>query len=137
MKKLLIAILLTACATDPAVRRQQILLNAATVVDMETTFAALDRCGGACREANPILTAPVDRGRLLTYAIQFALNAFVIRMAERSKDKPGSFWKYMPHALIGGHAIAGALTVRFLLEPASSEDGAARAWREADACPDR
>src|SRR5688572_15841297 len=106
MKKLMIVLLLTGCATDPALRRQQIALNVATIVDMESTFAGLAKCGNSCREANPLLAGPVDHGRLLTYALQLGLNALVIHMAERTKDRPKSFWKYLPWSMTAGHGIA-------------------------------
>jgi hypothetical protein len=116
MKKLLIVILLTACATDPGIRRQQIALNVATVIDMESTFAGLRRCGDGCAEGNPLLAGPVDRGRLIAYGLQFALNALAIHMAERAKDRPRSFWKYLPFSLTVGHGVAAALNLRFLME---------------------
>jgi hypothetical protein len=114
MKKLLIVLMLTACATDPAIRRQQIALNIATVIDMESTFAGLAKCGDGCREANPLLAGPIDRGRLLTYAVQLGLNALVIHMAERTKEK--SFWRYLPWSLTAGHGVAATLNFRFLIE---------------------
>ena len=119
MKKLLIVVLLlTSCASNPAVRRQQIALNVAMVIDMESTFAGLEKCGG-CREGNPLLAGPVDRGRLLTYALQLGLNAFVVHMAERAKDRPRSFWKYLPWSLAAGHGIAAALNLRLLMQEES------------------
>ena len=119
MKKLLMVLLLTACATDPAIRRQQIALNVATIIDMESTFAGLARCGDGCREANPILAGAVDRGRLATYAIQFGLNALAIRMAEKARTRPNSFWKYLPWSLIAGHGLAATLNIRLLMEDRS------------------
>src|SRR5688500_246840 len=116
MSKLLIVLMLTGCATDPAIRRQQIALNIATVIDMESTFAGLAKCGDGCREANPLLAGPIGRGRLHTYALQMGLNAPAIHMAQRNREKPRSFWKYLPWPLTAGHGVAATFNLRFLFE---------------------
>jgi hypothetical protein len=95
-------------------------LTAATVFDVESTFAALDACRGTCTEGNVFGRGVVASGRGWTYGMQLTLAAGLTytswRMRRSTQPMLRRAW-WLPMALGGAmHLVGGLLNVRLARE---------------------
>jgi hypothetical protein len=64
-----------------------------SILDIESTFTALERCNGRCREGNPVMAPLVKAGRPLVYTSQMATNVAIISYSAWLKPRrPKSWW---------------------------------------------
>lgn len=82
-------------------------LTITTILDVETTFHALDRCS-TCYEANPLMAPFVKRGRGATYAFAFSLNVIQMERARRARKAGERHWYLGPALASGVHGILAA-----------------------------
>jgi hypothetical protein len=90
------------------------LLVAATIYDIETTVAGLDRCKN-CSEGNPFARAVVANGRPAMYAVGLASDFVLVYAAYKLKERGYSWWWALPAAGIAVHGLAGTMNLRFVL----------------------
>lgn len=93
-------------------------LTAATIYDIETTYAGLNRCE-TCREGNPLMRHVVEAGRPASYGVAMGLNAglmyysYRLRKSNNSSGKKRLWW-LLPTIAIGAHGVAGSLNLRYV-----------------------
>lgn len=83
------------------------LVVGATVFDYETTHYCVSRVRG-CREVNGVMAPFVSGGRLPTYVYGSAMNAGVLAVSYKLKQRGSKWWWVLPAANIGAHVIAGS-----------------------------
>lgn len=102
---------------DRAFLRETLILSAATIYDVETTFAGLGRCPN-CEEKNPIARRFVSAGRVETYAFAFAVDTSFLYLAHRLKTSEypdnRTRWRRPIRILAALHLSAGTLNLRFV-----------------------
>ena len=78
-------------------------MQAATVLDMESTFSVAKNCS-ACREANPFLRPLVNSGRPATYAVTTGIDLAAFYVAYRMRKDGKRYWWVPMVAATGLHA---------------------------------
>ncbi len=123
MKKLLIALIivfysLPAFAQEQTADKKFIFTSAflagATMLDVESTFAALNKCAGTCREGNPLMRPLFQSGRPAVYAVQGGVDVAVIAWSYKMKKDGNKLWWLVPVALGTAHGFAGGFNMRFV-----------------------
>ena len=122
MRTLFLLVLFVFCAS-PVLAQQKVadkkfiftssLLVGATVFNVESTFAALDKCNHTCEEGNLLMKPLFNLGRPAVYAVDGGVNAGIIYASYHMKKKGFKGW-WLPQ-LAGGavYAIAGGFNMRF------------------------
>jgi hypothetical protein len=94
-------------------------LIGATVYDIESTFAALDKCptNRECREANAVQRPFIARGRYTAYAANAVIDATLLSAAYGMKKSKrfAKVWWMLPLGGIIGHAVGGTLNIRTIV----------------------
>lgn len=98
-------------SADPDVRREEMYLWGATLIDVGTTFAARKKLGPNGHEANMLMRPLLDGGFAMTLVQQFAINKLVGLAAEQAKAAGWKHWNYIPRAGVVLHGAAGAHNV--------------------------
>ena len=92
-------------------------LAAATIYDIETTYAGLNRCK-TCRESNPVMRHVVEAGRPTLYGVAMGINTGIMYVAHRlrNSNNPSSkkLWWLPPVIAIGVHGTVGSLNLRYV-----------------------
>ena len=91
-------------------------LVGATIYDVESTYFALNRCEGGCKEGNPIMRPLIEKGRPWAYAFQGSMDAGVIYLGYNLKKRGHKIW-YLPPVIVGAaHAAAGTWNIKFAMK---------------------
>ena len=91
-----------------------VFLAGTTVFDMETSFAAIDKCGGSCKEGNPLLRPLFNSSRPAVYAVQGAVDVGIITWSYKLKKDGNKLWWFPPLVIGTAHAITGGFNLRFV-----------------------
>jgi hypothetical protein len=86
---------------------------AATIFDVESTFAAKNNCS-TCREGNALMRPFIDRGRLPAYAVQGAVTGLLLWQSYHAKQEGYSGWKITPTILMGVHGVGGGVNLQYV-----------------------
>jgi hypothetical protein len=90
-------------------------LVAMTVLDIETTFAAIHN---GAHEANPVIKPFIKNGRPATYAFEIGIDALTLWTAYKmraSENKTlNKTWWILPTIMATGHGVAGGLNLRYI-----------------------
>lgn len=85
-----------------------------TVFDVETTFAALNKCGNTCHEGNSLMYPLVQSGRPAVYAVNGAIDAGLIAWSYKLKKDGSKLWWFLPIVAGTAHGLAGGFNMRFV-----------------------
>lgn len=92
-------------------------LATATIYDIETTYAGLNRCE-TCRESNPLMRSFVEKGRPTLYGVTMGVNTGIMYAAYRLRNSNNpslkKLWWVIPVVAIGLHGTAGSLNLRYV-----------------------
>ena len=92
-------------------------LTAATIYDIETTYAGLSRCEN-CREGNSLMRHVVEAGRPASYGVAMGLNAglmyYSYRLRKSNNSSVKKLWWLFPTIVIGAHGVAGSFNLRYV-----------------------
>ncbi len=82
-------------------------LQASTVLDIESSYYALQNCprGFTCREGNPVLRPFVSAGRPAVYAFTTATNALAVLSSHKLRKKGSRYWWVPMTVYTGIHAF--------------------------------
>ncbi len=109
---------LPALAQDKVADKKFIFSNAflvgTTVFDMESTFAALNKCGNTCREGNPLLRPLFNSGRPVVYVVEGAVDVGLITWSYKLKKAGNKLWWFPPVAVGSIHGLWGGVNLRFV-----------------------
>ncbi len=82
------------------------------VHDVESTFYALDKCGGRCYELNLFQRYFVLKGRLPTYSVQAAVGLPVVYSSYYLKKRGSKLWWVIPVTVGAVHTAAGTWNIK-------------------------
>ncbi len=91
-----------------------VFLTGATMLDVESTFAALDNCNHTCKEGNPVMRPLLNSGRPAVYVVEGAVDVGLMAWSYKMKKDGNKLWWLFPVVVGVTHAVAGGINMRFV-----------------------